>query len=584
MRYQELRDARLVIQENHSIQEWQRVQAESDAARDGGTAKDNSPTYLSRRSLRYRIAFAIWFCFVISFAWVTPASASYAKQSAVDTINQNFRIPITNPQDGATSPSIWNVASATLDTTSPIDSQLHASRGRIFLTLQMSSSPVQRNYGDPLWGDFFSGMTPLPASALRYVAASGRSYAATRADPINQTYNQNGTSDDGMVDATYYFIVPITNRQGSLVFSPTRTSGEEYHGFTGIARVLLDIGGPTKVALAFPKKLTVTVPPPKMSPQAPQAPPSETFGNVFNLFATMLAGLLAGFVFLKRRRANRDRRPTQVFIVGSAPIPKPSIHNCEQEPAPRPQPLTPRVAKVVGPATMLRVDVLGPLSISPVNAPASDPVRAIVAFLAMNTERLFTLEEIQTAIWPLTDAGTDIKKPAMRNYMVDARKTVGARHLPTASGRAGYQLCDFTTDWSEFQDLLNEAKKTSKDLAVELRRRALDLAKGPPFTADTSRYFTWTFTSSVVYKMVEAVTLLTHGLGTHYVLAGDLTNAQVVLRQGLETDPASLTLWEDLTDVLLETTDQSLLALHWKAASLVLHTGDVEALRGRVHG
>jgi DNA-binding SARP family transcriptional activator len=315
-----------------------------------------------------------------------------------------------------------------------------------------------------------------------------------------------------------------------------------------------------------------------------QAPPGQTFGNVFNLFATMMAGLLAGFVFLKRRRAKRNRRPVPVFVVGSARIPKPPMHSFEDEPVPRPQPVTPRVARVVEAVTTLRVNVLGPLSISPVNAPASDPVRAIVAFLAMNTGRLFALDEIQTAIWPLTEEGTDIKKPAMRNYMVDARKTVGARHLPTASGRAGYQLCDFTTDWSEFQDLLNEATKSSKDSAVELRHRALDLAKGPPFTADTSRYFTWTLTSSVVYKMVDAVTTLAHELGTHYVMSGDLTNAQVVLRQGLETDPASLTLWEDLTDVLLEETDQSLLALHWKGAGLVLHANDVNALRSRAHG
>ena len=119
---------------------------------------------------------------------------------------------------------------------------------------------------------------------------------------------------------------------------------------------------------------------------------------------------------------------------------------------------------------------------------------------------------------------------------------------------------------------------------MALRRQALNLVKGPPFTADTTRYFTWTFTSSVVYKMVEAVTTLAHGLSTELVLAGDLVRAENVLRQGLLTDPASLTLWEDLTDVLLETTDQSLLALHWKTAALVLHANDVVALRSRADG
>jgi DNA-binding SARP family transcriptional activator len=580
VRYQELRDARLVIQENHSIQEWKRVQSESEAARDGGAAAKELLGAEKRHSRLYRVALVIWFFLVMSIGWMAPASASFTKQSAVDPIAKNYQIPITNPTDKHTLPDILNVASATIDTTSPIDPRLDAPRRRIFLTVQMSSGPIERSFGDPLWGNFFSGMTSLPASALRYIAASGRSYAAMRTNPINQASNPNTSNDDGLVDATYYFILPITNRRGTLVISSTRTEGVEYESFVGIASGVLDIGGPTRVPLVFPKKLTVTVPSPT---KTPQVPPGVAFGNVFNLFATVLAGLFVGFVFLRRRRTNHDRRPRPVFVVGSA-IPKPPMHDFQQQPAPRPQPVTPTVAKVADAVTTLRVNVLGPLTISPVNGLASDPVRAIVAFLAMNTGRLFTLEEIQTAIWPLTDAGTDIKKPAMRNYMVDARKTVGPQHLPTASGRAGYQLCNFTTDWSEFQDLLNEVKKTSKDSAVVLRRRALDLAIGPPFTADTSRYFTWTLTSSVVYKMVDAVTTLAHELGTHYVLAGDLTNAQVVLRQGLEADPASLTLWEDLTDVLLESADQSLLELHWKSANLVLRAEDVDQLRGRSDG
>ncbi len=520
----------------------------------------------------------------MSFAWVTPAGASFEKQSAVDSIEQSYRIPITNPQDGLTISSRLLVADATLDTVSPLRSHLLAPRGRIFLTLRMSSGPIQHNFGNPLWGSFFSGLKPIPASALRYVAASGRSYVAVRTDPINQTNNPNGSSDDGMVDATYYFTVPSTSRRGTLVISPTRTTGVEYHGFTGLTPVLLDIGGTTKVPLVFPKKLTVTAPTPTKSLPVP----GETFGSGLNLLATMLAGLLAGIVIRRRRRARRSHRPVPVsgpvFVVGGAATPSSRPRDFDAAPTPRKRHVTPIIANAVEVEETLRIDVLGPLSIAPVNAPASDPVRAIVAYLAMNTGRLFSLDEIQTAIWPLTDAGTDIKKPAMRNYMVDARKTVGARHLPTASGRAGYELLDFTTDWSEFQDLLSDAKKESKDSAVHLRRKALDLAKGPPFTADTSRYFTWTMTSSVVYKMVDAVTTLAHELGTHFVMSGDLVTAQVVLRQGLETDPACLTLWEDLTDVLLESTDQSLLALHWKSAGLVLHATDVDALRTRANG
>jgi DNA-binding SARP family transcriptional activator len=516
----------------------------------------------------------------LSLIWTSPAGANYLKQSAVDAIARSYRIPITNPENGVTIPSTLDVVSAKLDTTNPFNSKLHAPAGMIFLSLQMNSGPMHRVFGDPLWGDFFSGMTPLPAAALRYAAASGRTYPMTRLHPVIPGSDPNGGVIDGLVAADYYFVVPITNRRGTLIISPTRTTGVEYRSFEGTAPVELNIGGPTKVPLAFPMSLTVTVPTVASVPPTP----GEALGTFLNLFATILAGLIVVVVFLRRRRADRNDRPRPVYVVSSALAPRAPLHVFEQEPAPRPQPVVPPVATKLDALTRLRVDVLGPLSISPVHGPASDPVRAIVSFLAMNTGRPFSLEEIQTAIWPLTESGTDIKKPAMRNYMVDARKTVGPRHLPTASGRAGYELCDFTTDWSEFQSLLDEAKKTSKESAVVLRRRALDLAKGPPFTADTSRYFTWTLTSSVIYKMVDAVTRLAHELGTHYVMCGDLLTAQAVLRQGLETDPACLTLWEDLTDVLLESTDQSLLELHWKAAGLVLHATDVVALRSRAHG
>jgi DNA-binding SARP family transcriptional activator len=585
MRIQEFRDAYLLIHENHRSYDWSRTDRQIipsvlDARTLRGSRKSASCAKV-RRGRRYWIAFAVWLFVILSLAWATPAGASNEKQSAIDAINRDYRILITNPEDGTTVPSMLMVASATLDTMSPIDSQLHAPRGWIYLTLQMSSGPIQRNYGDPRWGDFFSGIKPLAASALRYVAASGRSYAASRTDPMNQTYNPNATSDDGLVDAKYSFEVPITSRRGTLIISSTRSTGVEYRSFTGSPSVDLDIGGPTKVALAFPKKLTETVLTPTRTPRVPSG---ETFGNVFNLFATALAVVLAAIVFLRRRRLNCKRLPKQVFVVGSEPIPQPPTLDFEQAPMQRQQPVAPRVAMVVEAESTLRVDVLGPLSISPVNAPASDPVRAIVAYLAMNSERLFTLDEIQTAVWPTTDTGTDIKKPAMRNYMVDVRKVVGARHLPSASGRTGYQLKYFTTDWSEFQALLNQASKSSPDEAAVLRHRALDLTSGPPFAADTRRYFTWTFTSSVVYRMIEAVTTLAHELARDHVLAGDLVGAEAVLRQGLLVDPVSLTLWEDLTDVLLESSDPSLTDLHWRAASLALRSEDVGLLRNRING
>ena len=515
----------------------------------------------------------------------TPAGASYVEYSALDQVAQRYQIPIINPSDGVSSPSVMFVTSATLDTTNPDGSGTHAPRGKIYLSLQMSSGPIQRNFGDPHWGSFFSTMTPLPATALRYMAASGRSYPVMRVRPIDQTYNPNGASDDGLVDATYYFTVPISNRRGTVVISPTRTMGGENVGFVGGPLVSLKVGGPTRIALSFPMKLTVTKP--ATTTVAASGNAATDFASFLNLLSMLIAALLVGFVVLALRRRKRRGAPIPVVIVGASPVAQPPVvptTNVEPEPRPERRPTVQPTPVEIQDDETLRINVLGPLTISPVNAPASDPVRAILAYLAMNSERVQTLEEIQNAIWPLTNSGTDIKKPAMHNYMMQARKCVGERHLPTASGRPGYQLLHFDTDWSEFQGLLLQSTKASKAESMVLRRQALGLTKGLPFTADTTRYFTWTFSTSVVYKIVEAVTTLAHGLGTELVLAGDFTGAQDVLRQGLLTDPASLTLWEDLTDVLLESADQSLLLLHWKAAGLVLRPDDVVLLRSRVNG
>jgi len=526
-----------------------------------------------------------------------PASASYVEYSALDQISQSYEIPITSPNDGATWPSVLLVSSARFDTDKPDDHAVHAPRGMIYLTLQMSSGPIQRQDGEPNWGSFFSGMTPLPATTFSYVTMSGHTYEATRIDPVDQANNPNGTSDDGLVDATYYFTVPITNRHGTVVISPSRTVGTQYEGFTGIATGQLNVGGPTRIAISFPKDLTVSTPTSQRS--AAPAPARLPATSGLNGLVLGLAGLLALFVYFRVRSRQRTsiisppaprhvhEIPSMLDVVATKQKVEPSSPQKSTVTAPRSQTTATRnvaTSTDIDSTSTLRVDVLGPLTISPSLANASDPVRAIVAYLAMNNEGVLTLEEIQNAVWPLTPSGADITRRSMRNYMVDVRKVVGEDHLPIASGKSGYRLVRVDTDWAEMGRLLARAKCVATPEGLVLRREALALAKGLPFTADTTRYFTWTFTTSVLYKIVETTTALAHGVATDLVLASDLAGAKQALDQGLLVDPASLTLWEDLTDVLLETADQSLLALHWRAADLVLRPEDVVLLRNREHG
>lgn len=539
-----------------------------------------------------------------------PSGATDVEQSAVDEIDQSYEIPVTNPGDHVKLPSVLLVTSATLDTRNPDGSGTDAPQGMIYLSLQASSGPAQLQFENPQWGHFFSGMTPIAAAALRYVTATGRSYAVTRIDPINQTYNPNSAEDNGLFDATYYFTVPITNRSGTLVIEPNRTVGVEYVGSVGGANVPLVVGGPTRIALTFPKNLTVVTTGATGTAKKTPVASAATFASLFNFVSTLIVVALAAFVHLNLRRWRRRRvrfaRP--VHVVRETPPTNTATRTPRAEgpvstpPVVRAPSESERVASTVivrdeptraanadRPSSpidtpALRVDVLGPLKLSPTYSPPGESVKAIVTFLALHNDRVLTLGEIQTAIWPLVDGANDIKRPVMLNYMADARKVVGEQHLPTASGRSGYRLVDVSSDWAQFQQLIKDAATASKNEALALRQRALRLVRGVPFAGENSRYFTWALTPTVTYNIIDTVTALAHDVAKQSVLSGDLLGADDALRQGLLCDPTSLVLWEDLTDIVLESADTSRRHFHWRAAEQVLGPKDVEALRARELG
>ncbi|HVB52536.1 MAG TPA: hypothetical protein VND89_12465 [Acidimicrobiales bacterium] len=218
---------------------------------------------------------------------------------------RNFEISVTNPLNHHDFPAVLLMQGAKLTTINPDASGVAAPKGKIYLVLQASSGPVQLPLANPNSGSYFSNMAPLPATALHYVTNSGRSYSVTRANPINQTYNGN-PNDDGLFDATFYFTVPLSNRSGTIVVSPFRTIGVEYEGSVGVSTAQLNVGGPTSIALKFPKNLTV-VSSARVS-TAPSAPRNgTTVENMSNYFSTIIAALVVGIVIVRNRRKKKAR-------------------------------------------------------------------------------------------------------------------------------------------------------------------------------------------------------------------------------------------------------------------------------------
>jgi len=239
---------------------------------------------------------------ILGLGLVVPASAGYTQRSASDQMSQSLSIPVTDGANGAILPSVLMVQGAQLDTTNSLGTHAQAPPGMIFLTLQATSGPEQRSYGQANYGHFFSGMTPLAESAVTFTSHAGRVYVSTRSNPINQTYNPNSASDDGLLDATYWFLVPISTRTGTITIRPTSTQGVEYTGFVGGQSSQLKIGGPTSFTVSFPKKLNVTSPSPRL-PSSSQT--SSASHNSFNELFTVLAWLVIAIVFIRWLRRRR---------------------------------------------------------------------------------------------------------------------------------------------------------------------------------------------------------------------------------------------------------------------------------------
>ncbi|MHB1209354.1 MAG: fimbrillin family protein [Acidimicrobiales bacterium] len=253
---------------------------------------------------RPRVAVSL-LAMALTMAWVTTAGAGSSEQSSNVTMNEVFSIPVSDVANGVSLPSILLVTGARLDTLSPDGTGAVSPTGRIYLSLLMSSGPPQLSQGNVNDGHFFSGMTPLMGSAVVFSNSTGTRVAATRSDPVDQTYNPNATIDDGLVDAVYSFLVPIDTRSGSVSIEPTFTNGVEYTGFSGTPVARLKIGGPTTFSLTFPKKLTSTAAHALSSAQSltPLATVHSNSDAVqWMIVMIMLIAVLALWVATRRRR------------------------------------------------------------------------------------------------------------------------------------------------------------------------------------------------------------------------------------------------------------------------------------------
>jgi DNA-binding SARP family transcriptional activator len=226
---------------------------------------------------------------------------------------------------------------------------------------------------------------------------------------------------------------------------------------------------------------------------------------------------------------------------------------------------------------LLRVEVVGPVRIAPVDEDPREFGRSLVCYLALHADRSRSVDDVQTALWPVVGPKGDVTRKTFLNQVSVVRRSIGG-HLPSSKGVARYALVDFTVDWEDIHRLVEE---TTEDLELRIERltRALELVRGVPFESEVGAVFQWTDTEGIrtlITRTVVAAAIELHDLHMH---ESNLAGAEWALRQGLRCSPFEPSLWELLATVMHARGDPGEELRFWRDAMACL---DEVALR-RLH-
>ena len=462
--------------------------------------------------------------------------------SASVSINQQLSVPITNPSDGVTLPSNVEVTSAFYSAFAPSSSK-PAPQGSAFLTLKMSSAPPTSSYGDANWGHFFSEITPLPGTAVTLTPQGASTISATATNPVDPSTDQT-TGSDSLVGATYSFLVPLSASKFTMSIGPSSTQGAEYVGFVGSDSTQLTVGGPVTTTFQVPAWPTPAVQP---TPPWVGKPNPATFtassnggspaavsgggGSGITVPIAIVVLLVVGVgVFIARKRGLLTFSSTggRGAVVQTEATSTETVTTV----APDPETAQPIDESAPGEGGLLRISVIGPVTIEPHEGRLADPVVATIGYLAFHAERPRSFDDIQGAVWAEVPAGQEIMRSTFLNYVSKIRQGIEARHLPDA-GPKGYRLVDFTTDVDELERFLDDAEIADSEEAIALRARALELLRGRPFEGEKLDYVSWVTRDGLDGRIVSLVRRLCETEALRLRDLGDAAGAEEVLRKGL---------------------------------------------------
>jgi DNA-binding SARP family transcriptional activator len=529
---------------------------------------DTTSVELSMTDSGYTQSFSLW-----TLTRTTPAPAILYADPIASGITEQLGITkdvtLRDPSFGSNVARVF-IQSAELSAFNPAGGDTPAPNGHAYLVLDMVANMTNGEY---YADNYLLNLTAIPGRAVTFTSGHHR-YVAMRS---NAHQPDLSTSDDGMLDATYAFLVPSDTRRGVVSIGPTTTSGQTYLGYLNSGPFdTVSVSGPTRFSVGFPRpRPTLHQPtPPWVGEPAPATGLPTKRGHAPGGGLPILAALLAlaaavALVLVTRRLRAHGTEPEGEEETSSTPAPTTSV---PADPAVPSEPST------------LRIELMGAIRITPLKEPPSEFARAFLTYLALHDDRPRSVDDAQTALWPLADAESDVKRKTFLNHVSHVRRQVTAAHLPGNPKRSGYRLCDVAVDWHEFRDLAKRATTASPVEASVLRSHALRLVRGVPFESELAKWFQWTDTEGLRTAITRSVVHVAVDAHAERVQAGDLDGAEWALRQGLRCDPTELALWSCLADVVQARDERGDTERFWRDARAALDAGAVGQLEARVRG
>lgn len=490
-----------------------------------------------------------------------PTASGFTEQLGITKT-----LTIRDPSFGTNVADVF-IASAELSAFDPGSTDQLAPTNHAWLVLTMQANLTS---GEENSNNYLVNLAPLPGSAV--TLTSGTHHFSAQRSPLPQP--NPSTADDGLLDATYAFLVPSTTTHGVVSIGPATTSGQTYLNYLNSgATDSMTVSGPVRFSVGFPKPPAVQrqpTPPWVGEPKPATGLPGAADGSSasgFPILAALLVLAVAVIVVLALRRF-RSSPATET----------------KERPVPAATPPVPVQPFRTADTSFLRIELLGPVRITPLKSAATEFARGMLCYLAVHDDRPRSVDDTQTALWPTTLTETDISRKTFLNHVSEVRRAVGSEHFPDNAKRSGYRLAQVTTDWHELRSLADRAARERGPEGRRLRAEALSLVRGVPFESELSKWFQWADSEGLRTEMTRAIVTLAIDLHAACVHADDLVGAESALRQGLKACPAELSLWSCLADVVQARGDHGDLERFWRDSKANLDPAAIDLLEARVRG